>query len=114
MSVTSLIRPVEFSDSYVVEITVSPGQLRQEAKDFITSMIRAGISPTGLQVDDFMPVMLRRRMASLTKEAKRLAFTCCCPAWMVFDEEDGEGRDPCIRFVLPTVTEAVAFKIALL
>lgn len=114
MSVISKVSPVEGSDCYCAEVTLTLGQLRQEAKDFILELRAAGVSPVGLHFEDFVPVVLRRRMDRLTIEAQQMDIVLLGPPWMALDEEVHEGAGPYIRFLFPDQTHAVAFKIALL
>lgn len=114
MSMTSKIEPVKGSSAYSAEITITLDQLRQEAKDFIAHLTVAGISQAGLHFEDFVPVVLRRRMQSFAADAKRLGITCYGAPWMVLDEEIYQGGGPCIRFLFADQTNAAAFKIALL
>jgi hypothetical protein len=96
---------------YVMTITITLDQLQREARDFIAYLIAAGISPAGLHFEDFVPVVLRRRMENLVIEAKRLGFKHGRPD-MVLNDDPAE--EPCLLFGFDNETQAVGFKIALL
>lgn len=119
MSMTSKLWPME-SGVCVVEVYITPTQLRQEAKDFIIHLTAAGISPVGLHFEDFVPVVLRRRMENLVIEAKRLGFKFRGPNLHLSPEcleqryDSPEEEGPGFQFFLLNEADAVNFKVMLL
>ena len=119
MSMTSKLWPME-SGICVVEVYITPSQLRQEAKGFLIHLTAAGISPVGLHFEDFVPVVLRRRMENLVIEAKRLGFQFRGPNLHLPPKSLEQGYDPPeeegpgLQFFLPNEADAVNFKVMLL
>lgn len=111
MSVSSKLFPME-TGTCVVEITIMLDQLRQDAKDLIADMIAVGISQAGLHFEDFVPVVLRRRMENLVTEGQRLGFK---PrrGTLVFDDDPSE-EGPCIMLWFATEDDAVLFRSLIL
>lgn len=112
MSMISKFWPMDIG-TCVLEVTITPDQLQQEAKDFVIQLSAAGISPAGLHFEDFVPVVLRRRMENLAIEAKRLGFNLG-RSNMVLNYELPEEEGPCIQFRFASEADAVNFKIMLL
>lgn len=101
-----------------VEIFLTLNQLKQEAKDFIAALISANIDPVGLRDQDFVWVVLRRRMESLAAEAQGMGLRFFSPPRMDAGCDITEtgikpfGQDgPYILFFCATEADAVALRL---
>lgn len=100
-----------------VEVNIALDQLQQGAKDFIAHLIATGISPEGLYVDDFVPVVLRRRMCSLAMGANQIGCKLkSMDMFLAYDYSDikhnhSDEEKPRLLFFFATATDAVAFRL---
>jgi hypothetical protein len=116
MNMTAKLWPLE-NGNCAVEVCITLDQLQQGAKNFIAHLIATGISPEGLYVDEFVPVVLRRQMYSLAIGSNQIGCKLKKMKILLAYDYSGikrshfDGEKPCILFFFATVTDAAAFRL---
>ncbi|SOR31757.1 protein of unknown function [Methylorubrum extorquens] len=100
------------SDPYVLQHVLPEHEVTTQAWRLISLLVAAGEDPSGLLEEEFVPIVLRQKLAELIGRAidhDVLSMLLDAPYWYVSEEGDAH-----IVFTFDTQVKASAFRLCVL